>query len=147
MSKLRQRDMILELIELCHEIQGEISQQLLYYRASVYKTETAGQISQRIEQLRVVFKVLISEDLDELMKDYDALAALSSQMAPGECALTRRVTELTKRLQPILAVMQRRAMHPNNDLPQVLRNASQYRKALLSICKPGSRPWQILQQL
>ena len=51
MSRLRHLDILVELIELCHERMSEVRQQLIYYRASVYKQETSTQIAGKVEQL------------------------------------------------------------------------------------------------
>ena len=50
MSRYDRRDIMMELIELSRDLKTEIMQQLNYYRASVYKNETAAVVERKIEQ-------------------------------------------------------------------------------------------------
>ena len=73
MARVRQRDLVVELAEICREISADLVQRMGYYRASAYKSEAAKQINIRIDQLRAIFQVLGDEDLNDAMADHDAI--------------------------------------------------------------------------
>src|SRR5262245_20602359 len=99
MTRLRPLDIVMELLDLCQELRDEVRQQLLYYRASVYKQETAQQITQKIENLRVVCRVFANDVLDDSFIDYDMMVKVRQQSPiPGECSMTFRVTKLLENL-------------------------------------------------
>jgi hypothetical protein len=150
MARLSHADIIHEMIELCREIMGDIRQQLTYYRASVYKDETAKQIRDRLEQLRVVSRVLSDDVLLEAFSDHDAVKdANSIHFLPGECSFSSRTTVLLETLEN-----QFDSLSQGQNLPEVLtsagslaKNLQKHRNQLLSFCRYGSRHWSFFQEL
>jgi len=149
MPRIAALDILIELSELCHDITGDIQQQLNYYRASVYKNETAGTIKNRVEQLRLVSMLINDDGLLEAFRDHDALVdAGPNACIPGECSLSTRTLKLTHTLDLQLRHLQKQAEHRNtlSNLP-LTQNVHKHRQALLSLCRHGSRQWSFFQAL
>ena len=149
MAQIRYGDVVVELAERCEEIRAELHQHLLFYRASVYKTESAAEINLRVNQLRLLTSILGNDLLQECIADFDAMAQLSAQSAaPGECPLTARVARLTSSMTPILKEIQRRNANKNGAVrDEMLRVLVENRRALLRHCRPGTRSWELLRSL
>ena len=152
MSRLRHTDIIVELIDLCQERMTDVRQQLVYYRASVYKGETAAQIGDTLTQLRLVATLLGDEMLAEAFIDYDAMAKAGvMSVAPGECSFSMRVTTLLFALEGQLARLTRQGT-PRNAVPQegdvILAEAVRERRSeLLALCRQGTRQWAFFESL
>ncbi len=148
MSRFGHADILLELVDLCREISGEIEHQLGYYRASVYKQETSGIIKKKIEHLRLVANLIGCDHLAEIFHDHDAvIAAGALHYVPGECSFSARTTGLLKSMNDQLESLtkQHGAAHDNAAPTALARKVQQHRNQLLSLCRHGSRQWSFFQ--
>jgi hypothetical protein len=149
MSRYDRRDIVMELIELSRDLKAEIMQQLNYYRASVYKNETAAVVERKIEQLRLVADLIGDDELQDAFRDYEAMKKGGLEMAtPGECLLSLRTMNLMTATDRIFADLSNR--HPANipqDTQQFSRNIQKHRRQLLSLCRQGSRQWAFFSTL
>lgn len=150
-SRMRLCDILCELIELGRERIQDVRQQLVYYRASVYKTETAALIDDRIDQLRLLSKLLNDDGLSETLRDYDAMRAVGSLgAAPGECSFSKRVTVLLASAGDRLERLDHQigSRNASNDGDQSFAEVvRQHRTQLLALCRHGSRQWAFFQEL
>lgn len=149
MVRYRVCDVMVELAELSMDLVGELRHQLQYYRASAYKHESSRALLSRVDQLRLLFELLGDEIFQEMMADYDALAAAGAQSAaPGECALALRINRLIAEASPALQEYQRRVSQKRSALSDdFLRHVQTNRRSLLSVCRQGSRSWELLKNL
>jgi hypothetical protein len=149
MSRYDRRDIVMELIELSRDVKAEIMQQLNYYRASVYKSETAAVVERKIEQLQLLADLIGDDELQDAFRDYEAMKKGGLQMAtPGECLLSLRTMNLMTATDRIFADLINR--HPANtlqDTQQFSRNIQKHRRQLLSLCRQGSRQWSFFSTL
>ena len=151
MSRLRLADILCELVELGQERVQEVRQQLVYYRASVYKQETANLIDGRIDSLRLLSDLTSDDTLAESFRDYDAMRAEGAMAAaPGECSFSKRVTvllaEVGDRLLEMHAECTTRSATPEGEAT-FADNVRKYRHQLLALCRHGSRHWTFFQSL
>lgn len=151
MSRFSHIDILVELTELCQEIMAEIAQQLIYYRASVYKQEMGQQLEPKLGQLRTVAEMIGDRMILEPFHDYDAMAnANPMNYVPGECSLSVRVSCLLKGLEDQLGALnhrlhtQRDGFDAARDLPKTVQRR---RKELMAICRQGSRHHLFFQTL
>ena len=145
MSRWGSTDIVIELVELCREISSGIKQQLPYYRASVYKHETAAQINTKIDHLRTVVALLGDENLLDHFLDYTATVANGNTViAPGECFFSSRVSVLIQTLENNLDTVISRAKEPP---PALSRNVKSQRRELMAMCRHGSRQWDFFKTL
>lgn len=153
MSRLRHVDILVELIDLCRERMDEVRQQLVYYRASVYKGETAGVIGGQIDQLKVLGDLFGDEALLEAFSDFEAMAKAGAMLpVPGECSLSKRVTHLLATLDHHLgrvgqAVANKAHETATGDDPAFADAVRKHRDQLLALCRHGSRQWAFFQAL
>jgi hypothetical protein len=149
MSRYDRRDIMMELIELSRDIKAEIVQQLNYYRASVYKNETAAVVERKIEHLQLVADLIGDDELQDAFRDYEAMKRGGLMMAtPGECLLSLRTMNLLGATDRIFADLINR--HPANNSQETLqfsRNIQNHRRELLSLCRQGSRQWAFFSTL
>jgi hypothetical protein len=148
MNRLNQLDVVIELGELCRDLVSEIRYQLNYYRASVYKSETAKHISYRVEKLRLVAKLMMDDTLLDAFQDHDAERELGPQACvSGECSFSSRTTRLLATIEKHAEILIDQANH--RQLKYVSkdfgRNLLWYRRELLALCKQGSRQWAFFQ--
>lgn len=136
-------DIVFELLELCETLLVSIEQQLLYYRASVYKDETARSVETEIARLQPVLAMFHNDALLEPLADYRALQAHNLKLAPGECSFSRKVGLLLAATREQLRLY-RHATHPEIDFS---RQIKQNRQQLLSLCRQGSRQWSFFRSL
>ncbi len=149
MSRYDRRDIMMELIELSRDMKTEIMQQLNYYRASVYKNETAAIVERKIEQLQLIADLIGDDELLDAFRDYEATKRGGLMMAaPGECLLSLRVMNLMTATDRIFAGLINRhpASNPQDTL-QFSRNIQKHRRQLLSLCRQGSRQWSFFSTL
>ena len=151
MSRFSHIDILVELVDLSHEVMAEISHELQYYQASVYKNETAERINIRIAQLRLIADVIGNANLKEPFADHDAMAAAGvMHYVPGQCSFSVRVTRLLKSLdEQLQAISQglntsRDEITGIRDLP---RKVQDNRRELLSLCRHGSRQQVFFQAI
>ena len=150
MSRFRHTDILLEMIDLCQERMTEVRQQLVYYRASVYKDETSRQIASNIDQLRLVGDIFGDVMLQEAFQDYDAMTKSGVlHHVPGECSFSIRMTVLLTTLDRQLARLNQQLL--SRSLPvseEVLADAViKHRNQLLARCRQGSRQWAFFEAL
>ncbi|MBM4251561.1 MAG: hypothetical protein FJ146_06285 [Deltaproteobacteria bacterium] len=148
MLQYRATDILLELIELTHERIDEVRCQVAYYRVSVYKGETAEQITTKLGQIERVSKIFGDDHLVDAFSDYVALEDANGQLcAPGECSFTRRVTTLLHAVELHLARLYRGLMtHSFTRDAAVLADAlKEARHDVLALCHTGSRQWSFFQ--
>lgn len=147
MARLRHVEICVELSDLCHDVMNEIRQQLAYYRASVYKDETAGVIRDKVEQLRLIAGLMADQLVLEPLHDYDAMAQAGvMNYVPGECSFSRRVTGLLASLDEQLSATIRRAANkgPGDD---ITKSIHRHKRELLKACRHGSRHWSFFQSI
>lgn len=142
-------DIILELLELSQELHADIIQQLNYYRASVYKGETAKIIDQKIDQLKTITSLINDEDSLDFFNDFEATKQHGNvAIAPGECLFTRRVTQLLNHLAEsnlcLKNAINDQQLRERID-PSFTKRVKQQKRKLLQICKQGSRRWSFFQ--
>ena len=151
MSRVRQTDILIELLELGHERIIDLRQLLLYYRASVYKGETAQHISGTLDHLRLLSTLIGDELLLDSWRDDDAVvaAAKGSEPIPGECSLSRRLAGLTAALEAHFDRIGRLLASRSLDVESLplADTVRLYRNQLLAICRAGSRPWRFFEAL
>ena len=136
-------DIAFELLELCETLLVNIEQQLLYYRASVYKDETARSVDVEITRLQNVLAMFNNDALLEPLADYRAVQAHHLKLAPGECSFSRKVAIVVAATREQLHLY-RHATHPNIDCNRQLQHN---RQQLLSLCRHGSRQWSFFRSL
>lgn len=151
MSRLRHLDIFVELIELCHERMNEVRQQLVYYRASVYKHETSGQIHAKIEHMRLIAGFFGDLMVQESFHDYETMSGPGVMtLPPGECSFSTRVTALLASLEHHLIRLGHDALARNiePETEAALQDAIRaHRTELLALCRHGSRQWAFFQSL
>ncbi|HYX33057.1 MAG TPA: hypothetical protein VE954_08065 [Oligoflexus sp.] len=149
MSRYDRRDIMMELIELSRDIKTEIMQQLNYYRASVYKSETALLVENRIQELQLVADLIGDDELQDVFRDYEALKRNGLLLAtPGECLLSLRTMNLLQATDRIFAdLISRHAASSPQDTLQFSRHIQKHRRQLLSLCRQGSRQWTFFSTL
>lgn len=150
MSRFRHMDIIVEMIELCHERMDEMRQQLVYHRASVYKGETAAVITGQVEALRLLVALLKDDGLAEAFHDFDALARCILAPVPGECSFAARVTSLMGALQGGLDRVARQVLShavPLEGETEFAQSVRDHRVQLLALCRQGSRQWAFFHTL
>ena len=136
-------DIVFELLEISKDILTNIKQQLVYYRSGVYKVETAKTITAEINKLRNVLELFCDEKLLEPLEDYYATDKL--QLAPGECSLTMRVSQLlTNTLQQLQRYDFRNTHFPHSSF---LQQVKKHRRDLLALSPQGSRRWLFFSSL
>lgn len=148
MARFGHVDIISELVELCQETMGDIKQQLSYYRASVYKHETATQINQRIQLLMTVSTLINDDPLNECFHDFQAIEINGNSRAiPGECSFSSRVGHLMSSLEVQLKDIVDRVsrQHGNINPMELAKNVQKHRRELLGLCRHGSRQWSFFQ--
>jgi hypothetical protein len=152
MARTQNLDIIIEILELTDELIKEIRQDLLYFRASVYKSETAPIITQKIQKLRVIAEVFPDRTLEEAFLDFDAeLANAATLYVPGECSFTARTTRLLNSLDAL--VMRNRTpggsirLQSIDESDGLAKKIRMKRSELLSACQHGSRRWNFFQGL
>ena len=136
-------DIAFELLELCETLLVNIEQQLLYYRASVYKDETAHSVEIEISKLQSVLAMFNSEALLEPLADYRALQSHNLKLSPGECSFSRKIGIL------LTATREQLRLYRHTSQPEVDFNhqIQQNRQQLLSLCRQGSRQWSFFRSL
>lgn len=143
MTKFRQLDILVELIELCKERTTDVRQQIVYYRASVYKHEMAETIMARISELRLVTGLLGDELMLEPFQDYENRAkAIAVTCAPGECSFSHRVTillsELDHQFHKLSQGLAARSFDPTEE-PLFGDLVRLNQSHLVALCRQGSR--------
>ena len=136
-------DIAFELLELCETLLVNVEQQLLYYRASVYKDETARSVEIEISKLQSVLAIFNSEALLEPLADYRALQSHNLKLSPGECSFSRKIGILVAAMREQLRLY-RRTAQPEVDFSHQIQ---QNRQQLLSLCRQGSRQWSFFRSL
>ncbi len=143
MSRYDHHDILMELIELCREQKSDILQQLTYYRASVYKTETAKIIERKVELLKLVAALIGDEVLLDAFHDYEETKNNGNrQISPGECHLSTRIMNLLQSCDKIFdQLVGEIHLKTNTDRQLFARNVQKHRGQLLSMCRQGTRQW------
>lgn len=136
-------DIVFELLELCETLLVNIEQQLLYYRASVYKDETARTVEAEIARLQPVLAMFNNDALLEPLADYRALQTHNLKLAPGECSFSRKIALLVTATREQLRLY-RQATPPEIDFNCQIK---QNRQQLLALCRQGSRQWSFFRSL
>jgi hypothetical protein len=141
MANFNNQDIFLELVELLAELIKETQQELVYYRASVYKTESAKSIDQNICQLKIISEVIGDESLFDLFGDYEATTRCGNvNVSPGECTFSSRVARLLLELENQLNA----ALENNNS--GIRLKVKQHKKKLMTICRKRPRHLSLFQR-
>lgn len=150
MARFGHLDILMELVELCHEVADDIKQQLAYYRASVYKHETAAQIRERVAHLQTVARLINDDQILECFADYQAVQANGNVAPiPGECTFSARIGCLVNAVETQLRSVAERASkkHGHTNPTELAKNVQQHRRELLGLCRHGSRQWSFFQTI
>ncbi|MCX6110650.1 MAG: hypothetical protein NTZ90_13725 [Proteobacteria bacterium] len=150
MLHCRHQDILLELMELTHHRIDAVRCQLVYYRASVYKDETAQVIHAKVAELRVLVQLFGNDAIIEAFTDYDAMATQGdAEQQPWECSLTSRLGFLLGALDLHLSLLYKAATSRmlNTDLEALAETVRGQRAALLALCTPNSRQWTFFQSV
>ncbi len=150
MSRFYQLDIVIELSELCQDLMREIRQQLNYYRASVYKSETARHINYRVEKLRMVAKLMRDEVFIEAFRDFDAMKELgASACVAGECSFSTRTSRLLQAFDKRCEFIVQQANNRNTEFisSTLMKDVQRHRRELLSMCRQGTRHWVFFQSM
>jgi len=150
MSRFHQLDVVIELGELCQDLMREIRQQLNYYRASVYKTETAKHIHYRVEKLRMITRLTNDEGLLEAFRDFDAMKKLgASACVAGECSFSTRTSRLLQSFDKRCDFIVQQANNRNVEFisATLIRDVQRHRRELLQMCRQGTRHWVFFQSM
>lgn len=151
MSRFDRYDVIVELIELCSEIRQDILLQLNYYRASVYKDETAAIINKKIDELKMVVALLKQEEILDLFRDFEASRNNGNfALTPGECLLSHRISNLFQQLDQAFQEFLANCQKNKNNFPdsfQFAKNIQRHRRQLLALCRHGSRQWSFFHTI
>lgn len=143
-------DIMMELLELGRDVIDEIKHQLVYYRASVYKHETAKQISDRIIQLHTVAEIISDEMILDLFRDFEATAGNGNMKSiPGECAFSSRITTLTQGLIEQFTQFESNMRSTQNDSQdrELSRVLEKNKHKLIGMCRQGTRQWAFFRSL
>jgi len=143
MTRFRQLDILVELVELCKERTTDIRQQLVYYRASVYKHEMASTITTRLSDLRLLSNMLSDDLVMEPFRDFDMRAMnAEATCAPGECSFSHRVaillSELEHQLHQMAQGLPGRTLDPEKE-PTLDALVRKNQAQLVALCRHGSR--------
>lgn len=143
MTRFRQLDILVELIELCKERTTDIRQQLVYYRASVYKHEMASTIKTRLSDLRLLSDMLGDDLVLEPFRDFDMRAInAEATCAPGECSFSHRVAillaELEHQFHKLGQGLSGRTPDPEKE-PTLDALVRKNQAQLVALCRHGSR--------
>ena len=150
MNRFSHADILAELVDLGKDLTAAMRQELVYYRASVYKDETAERIRAQVQNLRMITDIANDPILIDAFGDHDEMLALGAQLyIPGECVFSKRTTQLLSALDIRFMAMERRLSQDRESLTQKgLREKVQYkRREILSMCRHGSRHWSFFQTL
>ncbi len=150
MSRNRNFDIAVEMFELIDELCKELRQDLVYFRASVYKTEAAGAMGNKIEKLRFLADIFPDPALLDAFDDFDAEARDAlAYYVPGECSYTARTTRLLSGLEAQMNELRATAARSRFDHMQGADNLTsrvrRCRSELLEICRHGSAHWNFFQ--
>ena len=151
MQRFDRYDIIIELIELYRDIKDDIIQQLNYYKASVYKAETAKIIDTKISQLKMLVELTNEPEALDLFHDFEETKTNGNvKIQQGECLLTLRVMhllmELDKNFSNLGSKLQN-SEYKANDSFDFTKQIQRNRRKFLALCKHGSRPWSFFQTL
>ncbi|MBI2602235.1 MAG: hypothetical protein HYW48_04190 [Deltaproteobacteria bacterium] len=105
MKSLTKTSVISELLVTSQEMMLELTQQLAYFRASVYKNELATTLREKIETLRVTVHALEDSSLRECFLDYDAEVKEAVPGPPGECSFSSRIARLLANLSATMKTL------------------------------------------
>jgi hypothetical protein len=149
MGRLNQSDIMIELVDLAGELTSEVRQQLLYYRASVYKDETARQIRDSIERLRTISDLIGADILAEAFEDHDEMLARGAQeYVPGECSFSKRTVHLLGQLDIAFAELSqglKAGFETIRVAPDFQNRFLAFKGEIVSMCRYGSRHWSFFQ--
>lgn len=143
-------DIMMELLELGRDVIDEIKHQLTYYRASVYKHETAQQIGDRVNQLHTVAEIISDDLILDLFRDFEATAGNGNLKAvPGECVFSTRITTLTQGLLEQFTLFESNMRNTTNDNQnkELTRVLEKNKHKLLGMCRHGTRQWAFFHSL
>lgn len=140
-------DIISELADLCFDQCETIRHQLIYYRASVYKKETAQQIKQKIHELKGVVNLFGQEHIDDLFLDFEASLMVSHRpTGNGESYFASCVNTLTTSL---VQNIKQHLRHINSATKSrdLTKRIGKQRRKILKLCQQGSRQWDFFQSI
>lgn len=155
MTYLRQLDILVELIDLCHEIIGGLRHQLGFYRASVYKIENHTEIKAQVDDLSVLLRILGDPDLTAFLAAFQrALLAKpvdgGSLPPPGESPFSFELGLFLCGIDQALKDFYQQITFKcdrNSDNTEIRDLIRINRKTLLTLCKKDSKQYQFFQSL
>jgi hypothetical protein len=149
MGRLNQSDIMIELVELAGDLMSEVRQQLLYFRASVYKDETARQIRASIERLRTISDLIGADSLAEAFEDHDEMLARGvAEIVPGECSFSKRTVHLLGQLELAFFELNHGLKSDFASLcvaPDFHNRFMAFKGEIVSMCRYGSKHWSFFQ--
>lgn len=151
MTRIRQLDILVELIELCLEMVADIHLQITYYRASVYKHETRIIIDDKVARLKMISNLFSDVLLQEPFRDYEIKAIYDGPLCPpGECSYSTRVYQLIQDVKSsigefeILVNAKAESLGTSEEFIGTIKG---YRQQILNICRRGSKGYDFFLQL
>lgn len=151
MDNLKEWDILIEIYDLSREMIADIRNQLNYYRASVYKDETASNIENRIASLHKIVDIVPFKLLLEPFADYYAEKNNNNEFIPGECKLSARVLRLITNLEEVIVKLSEEKITGKNlktaDEMEFSRRIYENKNQIISACRPGSRRWSLFHKL
>jgi len=139
-------DIMWELAEFALELLQESQTQLSYHRASAYKTETSRKLQAALDQVRSLFEILNDDFLLDLLQDLEAIELNARQTS--ECSITAKILHLITHAAPALNQYQKKVLRNRKPLnEETVKNILVRKRALLAVCKQGSRSWELLKSL
>lgn len=151
MQRFDKYDIVMEFVELYGEIKDDIIQQLNYYKASVYKSETAKMINSKINQLKTLVELINETEALDLFNDFEETKSNGNiKIEQGECLLTLRVMnlliQLDKNFDALAATLQNDT-YKGGDSPDFTKQIQRNKRKVLSLCKHGTRQWSFFRTL
>ena len=151
MQRFDKYDIVMEFVELYGEIKDDIIQQLSYYKASVYKSETAKTINVKINQLKTLVELMNEAEALDLFNDFEETKTNGNiKIEQGECLLTLRVMNLLMALDNSfdeLAAMLQTNVYKGDESSDFTKQIQRHKRKVLSLCKYGTRQWSFFRTL
>lgn len=148
MTNLGQLDLMVEMIDLCQHLLGELRHHLSYFKASVYKVEAQEFIDSKIQILAILLQILGDEHSKDLLDDFCAVSSPMPHSPPGECSFSLKLGILLSGLDEALKkfynqiTLKATAMTSPDQLTQSIR---QNKCSILKVCKEDSKQYEIFQ--
>ncbi|MCX6117501.1 MAG: hypothetical protein NT027_08170 [Proteobacteria bacterium] len=149
MLRYRTCDVMVEMVDFAVELISESQQLVVYHKACTYKAETALKLNHKLSQIQSIVKIFNDDMLNDLLLDFKEIDSQIGQgLSPGECRLSWTVARMAQDFVPALSEFRRRAQSRRGPISDLQIQAMQgSRNQLLSVCRKGTRSWELLKNL